>query len=88
MGPQLSDEYFKAGQEAYKNNQFDEAVLNLEKAVIYDATDQNALYQLGEAYRQDGKTKEALDTYGKVIELFPGTDRAKRAQRRMEEVSQ
>ncbi len=88
VGPQLSDEYFKAGQEAYKNNQFDEAVLNLEKAVIYDAADQNALYQLGEAYRQDGKTKEALDTYGKVIELFPGTDRAKRAQRRIEELSQ
>lgn len=82
IGPQLSKEYYKQGYQQYYLNKFEEAVGTLEKAVQYDAANADALYYLGEAYRSSGATENAINTYDKVLELFPDTQRAKDAQRR------
>lgn len=88
IGPDLSRTYYEEGSAAYKDNNFTEAIEKLVKAVYYDAANVNALYDLGEAYRQNGNTEEAISTYDKVIELFPGTERARRAQRYRDELSE
>lgn len=81
IGPDLSKTYYEEGVAAYKDNDFALAIEKLEKAVYYDASNANALYDLGDAYRQSGDKQKAIDTYDKVMELFPDTDRARRAKR-------
>lgn len=87
IGPELSKEYFDAGSPQYYTNRYEEAIENLEKAVKYDAANIEALYLLGEAYRQAGDTANAITTYDKVIELFPDTNRARDAQRRKDNLN-
>lgn len=82
IGPELSKEYYAEGYQQYYTDRFEEAVETLEKAVRYDATNLEALYHLGEAYRSSGDTANAITTYDKVIELFPDDVRARDAQRR------
>ena len=40
----------------------------------------NALYWIGECEDAQGKTKEALDTFSKVLEQYPASDKAAAAQ--------
>ena len=87
IGPELSRTYYEEGSAAYKDNDFTLAIEKLEKAVYYDASNANALYDLGDAYRQSGDKQKAIDTYDKVIELFPDTDRARRAKRYRDDLS-
>ena len=51
-----------------------------QKAVEYNAEDIESLFMLGEAYRMGGDTENAIATYDKVMELFPGTWRANSAK--------
>lgn len=82
IGPKLSEEYYDAGYQQYYTNRYEEAVENLLLAVKYDASNAEALYHLGEAYRAMGDKENAINTYDKVIELFPDTQRARDAQRK------
>ena len=82
IGPKLSEEYYDAGYQQYYTNRFEEAQETLILAVKYDAANADALYLLGEAYRSGGDTENAINTYEKVIELFPDTQRARDAQRK------
>ena len=80
IAPELSVIYFESGNTAYKNLDFEAAIEDLLLAVSYDETNGDALYTLGNAYRQGGYNAEAIATYEKVIELIPGTQRAKMSQ--------
>lgn len=81
IGPDLSKIYFDSGNEALKNADFETAIEDLLLAVSYDETNGDALYTLGNAYRLSGEHKaEAIATYEKVIELLPGTLRARNSQ--------
>ena len=80
IGPELSASYFASGNAAYNDEDYDAAIADLTKAVNYDATNGDALFTLGNAYRRAGKNAEAIEVYERVIELFPGTQRAARAQ--------
>lgn len=82
IGPKLSEEYYDTGYQQYYTNKYEEAVGNLVLAVKYDAANAEALYLLGEAYRSSGDTENAINTYDKVMELFPDTQRARDAQRK------
>ena len=81
IGPQLSAEYYTEGQEYYKTEDFTMASEVLAKAVKYDAANADALYFLGRSYHKAGNNDMAVEVYDKVMELFPGTDSAKSAER-------
>lgn len=52
----------------------------MKKAVYYDSSNANSLLDLGNAYRKNGDSDEAIATYDQVIEQFPDTEYARRAQ--------
>lgn len=81
IGPDLSADYYTEGYSAFRTEDYATAIELLSKAVYYDDTNADALYNLGNAYRLSGDSENAITTYDKVIELFPGTDRANRAKR-------
>lgn len=80
IGPQLSLTYYEEGYTAYRSEDYKLAIENLSRAVYYDATNSEALYQLGNAYRKSGDEENALLTYQKIVELFPNTENARKAQ--------
>lgn len=81
IGPDLSKDYYEEGYSAYRTEDYATAIELLSKAVYYDETNVDALYNLGNAYRMSGDTENANATYEKVIELFPDSDRANRSKR-------
>lgn len=87
IGPDLSKEFYTTGYSAYNNDDFATAIENLTKAVYYDETNIDALFNLGNAYRRSGDNENAITTYDKVIELFPDTEAARRSQRYKDDIS-
>ena len=87
IGPDLSESYYDQGYSAYRAEDFEIAIDFLAKAVYYDETNADALFQLGRAYHRNNDVDEAIATYTKVIELFPGTTNARSAQSYMNELS-
>ncbi|MCH5340727.1 MAG: tetratricopeptide repeat protein [Acetatifactor sp.] len=80
IGPELSKTYYDQGYDAYRNGDYPMAISILSKAVRYDETNMDALLQLGQAYDKNNNVTEAIETYDKVIELFPNTSNSRRAQ--------
>lgn len=80
IGPELSSIYFDSGNTAYQNLDFETAIEDLLLAVSYDETNGDALYMLGNAYRQNGQDAQAIAIYERVLELIPGTERARSSQ--------
>ena len=79
IGPKLAEEYHSTGYVFFRNKDFESAIENFEKAVYYDPNNAEALLDLGNAYRGNEDTVNAVMTYNKVIELFPDTDWARKA---------
>lgn len=80
IGPDLAQTYYTEAYEYYRQEDFTAAIEGFSKAVYYDASLEDALYYLGQAYRRNGDNENAIATYNKVIELFPDSSRAKSAQ--------
>ena len=80
VGSDIGVKYYEEGMKEYKAGNFEAAVESLTKAVIYDGTNQDAYFNLGNAYRKLEKTGEAIEVYQKIIELFPSSSIANRAQ--------
>ncbi|MBQ7955943.1 MAG: tetratricopeptide repeat protein [Lachnospiraceae bacterium] len=87
IGPQVSATYYETGYEAYMDELYDRAIEDLKKAVEYDATNRDALFNLANAYRKSEDKQNAIATYEKVIELFPDTQSANRSQRYLNELN-
>lgn len=88
IGPDLATSYYNDGLAAYRSEDFAAAIEQLSKAVYYDASNMESLYYLALAYRRNEDRENAIATYQKVIELFPGTQNATNAQRAIEELGQ
>lgn len=88
IGPELADTYYSEGYNAYRANDYATAIENLARAVYYDETNVDALYYLADAYRQSGDSENAIIVYNKVQELFPDTERARRAKQYSEELTE
>ena len=80
IGPQLSKNYHDAGFVSFRNEDFGSAIDNFTKAVYYDPTNAEALLDLANAYRRNEDTVKAMETYNKVVELFPDSDWARKAK--------
>lgn len=87
IGPELSQNYYAEGSDAFTKGDFEAAIESLSKAVYYDEANLDALFQLARAYHRNEDTENAIATYDKVIELFPGTTSARSAQRYRDELS-
>ena len=80
IGPQLSKSYHDAGFVSFRNEDFGSAIENFTKAVYYDPANAEALLDLANAYRRNEDTVKAMETYNKVVELFPDSDWARKAK--------
>ena len=87
VGAEMASSFYEEGRKAYQNNDFETAVEQLKKAVTYDPKNQDAYLNLANSYRKMEKLTEAAQVYGKIIELFPGTDLANRAQSYLNEIT-
>ena len=67
----------------YQDGDFEAAIEALTRAVAYDGNNKDAYFNLGNSYRKLERTGEAIEVYQKVIELFPSTSMANRAQSAM-----
>ncbi|MBE5884101.1 MAG: tetratricopeptide repeat protein [Lachnospiraceae bacterium] len=81
IGPELSEQYYTEGYSAVRSEDYTVAIENLAKAFYYDETHVDALLELGNVYRKCEDVDNAIATYDKVIELFPDTEQARKAQR-------
>lgn len=87
IGPEMSELYYTDGNTAYQSQDYVSAVDNFKKSIYYNETNANAYYNLGNAYRQSGNSQEAITAYQKVIELVPGTERARKSQNYVDELN-
>jgi len=86
IGPNLSASYYTDGYTALRGEDYNTAIELLSKAVYYDETNKDAWYSLGMAYSGSGDNEKAVATFSKLIELFPNTDRAARAEREINKI--
>ena len=87
-GSAAADSYYDAGYEAYRQENYEDAIPNLEKAYQYDAANGEALYYLANSYNRIGRIEEASEAYRQVIELFPGTEKARNSQSFLAEIEE
>ena len=80
VGPDIAAAYYNDGYEAYRQENYDDAIPNLEKAFKYDPANGEALYDLANSYYRTGDMDRAREVYLKVIELFPGTEKANNSE--------
>lgn len=86
IGPELSETYYSEGYEAYRTGDFPAAIESLGRAVYYDADNMDGWFYLGQAYRQNEDSEKAVETFEQVVERFPGTGSAQRAQKAIDEL--
>ena len=88
VGSAIGEKYYQDGMKKYQNGDFEEAIEALTRAVAYDGNNQDAYFNLGNSYRKLEMTGEAVEVYQKIIELFPSTSMANRAQSYLNELTQ
>lgn len=86
IGPQVAQSYDKDGHDAFWAGNYADAIPNLEKAFLYDATNGQALFDLGNSYNRIGETEKAKEIYRQVIELFPNTEKADKSKNYLAEL--
>ena len=85
-GPEISQTCLQNGNTAYRDGDYDTAITELERAFSYDGTNSDALLLLGDAYRRNGDSRNATQIYNQVVDLFPNTDNARRAESALSEL--
>ncbi len=87
IGPKMAQGYYAAGMKAFQEELYPEAIDKLSKSVEADATNGEALYNLAHSYRKNNDLQKAKETYEKVIALFPRTEKARRSEKYIEEIT-
>ncbi len=87
VGEDIGDEYYQEGMKKYQAGDFEAAIEILTRAVAYNGKNQDAYFNLGNAYRKLEMNGEAIEVYQKIIELFPSTSMANRAQSYINELT-
>lgn len=86
IGDAVAKESYNIGYEAFRNEDYDTAVTNLERAYDYNPRNGEALYNLGNAYNKRGDTNKAVEIYEQVIEQFPNTEKARKSDTYIKEI--
>lgn len=87
IGPELAKTAYDEGYEAYRQGEYAQALPNLARAYQYDETNGDALFYLGNCYRETNNLEKAKEIYTQVIELFPGTLKASNSQAYLAELN-
>lgn len=87
VGSQLASYYYNLGYESYRQDKYEEAIPNLERAYQYDETNSEALFYLGNSYRRNNEEDKAKEVYAQIIDNFPNTDRASKAETYLAEIN-
>jgi tetratricopeptide (TPR) repeat protein len=66
-----NDPYIESAATHRKRGEYEEAVLNAEKAIEIDPQDPRGYGILADIYRRQGRYSEAIEQYKKVMELEP-----------------
>ncbi len=94
LDAQINEQYiavlYTQAEQAYNTRNFPEAIPGLTKVVETDEDYQDgyAIYYLAQSCRQTGDVENAKKYYQRMIELHPGTQRARSSQRYLEELNQ
>ena len=88
VGPNIAQAYYDTGYEAYRQDNYEDAIPNLEKAFQYDATNGEALYNLANAYYRTEQNEKAKEAYRQVIDLFPDTEKASKSAEFLAEIEE
>lgn len=86
IGPDLAVTYYNEAYEYFRQGEYPAAIESFERAVYYDETHTDALYYLARAYHANGDQEEAIETYQKVLELFPDSVRVNDTRARLREL--
>ncbi len=86
IGPQVAESYDKDGHDAFWAGNYADAIPNLEKAFLYDATNGQALFDLANSYNRIGEKEKAKEIYRQVIDLFPNTEKADKSEKFLAEL--
>jgi tetratricopeptide (TPR) repeat protein len=68
--PQSSDQY-RIAQDAYNKKDWDAFILNMKLVATLEPDAADVYYMLGEGYRFQGNSKEALTNYNRALEIVP-----------------
>lgn len=81
---------YAAGYSAFRSTNYDEAITNFTTVLGINENyrDGEALYYMGESYRGKEDSTNATTYYSRIIELFPDTSMARRAQQRIDEMAE
>lgn len=71
FGVYAQNSYQELGKKALLDGNFKLAVVHLEKAMLADSTNLNALYMLGYSYYHAEEYKSSVVAYGKLISMKP-----------------
>ena len=82
----VAEKSHNAGYEAFRGEDYETAIKELERSFSYDSTNGEVLFKLANTYNKSGNTKKAVEVYNQVIELFPDTDKAKKSQNYIKEI--
>lgn len=85
--PQLANYYYELGYGSYREDNYEAAIPDLKRAYAYDNENGDALFYLGNALRYNGQENEAKEIYAQVIDNFPDTERASRAETYLAEIN-
>ena len=86
IGPKVCAMYIEDGDNAFRNEQYEDAYAYYENAVTFDPESAEALYMLANTYLRLDNTEDALKSFNKVIEKFPDSEYASRSQTRVAEI--
>lgn len=87
VGNEIVDFYYDAGYDSYRAEDYGKAIPNLRKAWQYDNTKSEALFYLGNSYYRNNDQDKAKETYALVIDHFPNTDFANKAETALAEIN-
>ncbi len=87
LQPDLAAYYYDLGYGSYRAEDYEAAIPALRRAYEYDNENGEALFYLGNSYRSNGEDDKAKETYAKVIDNFPDTERANRAETYLAEIN-
>lgn len=87
IGQQLADKHYTEGYAFYRSEDYTSAIPSLERAFQYDQENVDALFYLANSYRSSSDVDKAKELYAKVIELFPDSDRATKAETYLAEIN-
>ena len=94
LNTQVNEQYINAvyaqAEQDYNGHKYPEAIEGLEKVVQVeeDYNDGYAIYYLAQSYRQTGDAENAKKYYQRMVELHPGTARARKSQQYLAELGQ